>query len=439
MAVISMPFGAFASRRAPTPAELSAGFPCGELDQELFNWLHWRQTALTSWWPVISVNTTVPSPSPQPGDMYVIPTNATGDWSGHAQKIAEWTGNEWAITTPPNGHGVSLPDGRIFERVDGVYIEKIALDVQSGRWLYAVAGGTANALTVALTPKPGALAAGMSLRIKISTANTGAVTLNVNGLGAKPVLRKDGAALATDSIVAGQLLDVVYDGTAWQALDVVGGSGAFAIGKIVQITESGTYTPTPGCRALMVECIGGGGAGGGAAAVTSNADLTSGAGGGSGAMARKLIISPLPSYIATIGAGGIGVAAGNGGNGGTTSFGSVVSCTGGAGGTTGLIAGAISSVAGGIGGTATGGDINSDGTRGTRGGRSPVAQGGYGGEGAPSYLGGGGASSGSAYLPGSNAVGFGAGGGGAVINGTGFPALKGGAGASGIIIITEYF
>lgn len=42
-----------------------------------------------------------------------------------------------SIITPPEGHGVSLPDGRVFEKIGGVYVEKLALDTQTGKWNYA--------------------------------------------------------------------------------------------------------------------------------------------------------------------------------------------------------------------------------------------------------------------------------------------------------------
>ena len=44
MADIDLPFAASATRRVPTVAELSGGFPCGEADRALFQWLHWWAT-----------------------------------------------------------------------------------------------------------------------------------------------------------------------------------------------------------------------------------------------------------------------------------------------------------------------------------------------------------------------------------------------------------
>lgn len=54
--------------------------------------------------------------------------------------------SDWKIFVAKNEHGVSLPDGKVFERIGGTYIEKPALDSQSGKWNYAVATGTVNAL-----------------------------------------------------------------------------------------------------------------------------------------------------------------------------------------------------------------------------------------------------------------------------------------------------
>jgi hypothetical protein len=104
----------------------------------------------------------------------------------------------------------------VFERVDGTYVEKLALDAQSGRWSYAVAGGSVNALTATLSPAPASLRAGMVVRLLTSTANTAAVTLNVNGLGAKNVVSKTQQTLAPGQIPAGAVAEFVYDGNSFQ-------------------------------------------------------------------------------------------------------------------------------------------------------------------------------------------------------------------------------
>lgn len=92
-----------------------------------------QRLSTTPWIPVKSVTTTAPPASPTAGDTYVIPAGATGSWSGHAQKITEYTTAGWAIITPKDGHGVGLPDGRIFTRRSGAYVEQVATDTFKGQ------------------------------------------------------------------------------------------------------------------------------------------------------------------------------------------------------------------------------------------------------------------------------------------------------------------
>jgi len=173
------------------------------------------------WVPVISMNVTAPPATPAVGDMYLVPAGATGAWTGQVGKIAEYTSAGWGIISPPDGHGVSLPDGRVFERVSGTYIERIALDAQSGKWNYAVAGGDANQLTASLVPPPSAYVAGMKLKIKVLFANSGPVTINVNGLGARPIIRAaDLNALKSNDLVSGRIATITYDGSSWLLSDV---------------------------------------------------------------------------------------------------------------------------------------------------------------------------------------------------------------------------
>nr|WP_278521071.1 DUF2793 domain-containing protein [Brucella anthropi] len=164
----------------------------------------------TPWLPVLSVTTIAPPNGAVIGDTYIIPAGATGAWADNQQKLAEWTGSKWRIVQTKNGHGISLPDGRVFEKVDGTYIEKIALDVQSGKWNYAVAAGTANALTVTFNPAPSSFATlrGMPIRLMVTSSNTSVATLNINGLGARPVQYRDGRSLNAGELKAGQLIEV---------------------------------------------------------------------------------------------------------------------------------------------------------------------------------------------------------------------------------------
>lgn len=166
------------------------------------------------WIPVLSMSIAVPPTTPALGDTYIVPTGATGAWAGQSGKIAEYTTAGWGIITPPDGHGVSLPDGRVFEKVGGAYVEKVALDVQSGKWAYANAAGSANVLTATLAPAPSAYTNGMLVMIGVSLTSTNATpTLNLNGIGARSIVNPDGSALTIGALVAGAKQLFAFDNT----------------------------------------------------------------------------------------------------------------------------------------------------------------------------------------------------------------------------------
>lgn len=96
-----------------------------------------------------------------------------------------------------------------------------SLDAQNNTFSYILAGGTANALTVALAVSPGAYVAGLGIKFKASATNTTGVTINVNGLGTKNLYKFTAGtlgAVAAGDIVNGGIYDVMYDGTQFQLL-----------------------------------------------------------------------------------------------------------------------------------------------------------------------------------------------------------------------------
>lgn len=90
------------------------------------------------------------------------------------------------------------------------FVKAAIASQEGGR--YAMASGT-NTLTAALSPAPTSYAAGLAVDLDIVNANTGAVTLNLNTLGAKNVVNYDGAALVAGELQAGMIARLVYDGT----------------------------------------------------------------------------------------------------------------------------------------------------------------------------------------------------------------------------------
>lgn len=169
------------------------------------------------WIPVLSMTVTSPPAFPAVGDAYLVPAGATGAWSGHSGKVAEYTTAGWAMIVPPEGHGISVPDGRVFERIGGSYIEKIAQDVQSGKWIYVQdTSGSANVLTLAPNPPITELVAGLCLRVRVANSNTGATEVNIAGHPSRQVVRNDGSVLFDSDLISFGIFDLVYDGSVFK-------------------------------------------------------------------------------------------------------------------------------------------------------------------------------------------------------------------------------
>lgn len=106
----------------------------------------------------------------------------------------------------------ALDDGNIANLV-----RDFARALQIDKYAYAANTGTANALVATFIPAPVSLAAitGAPLRILVSAANTGAMTLAVNGLAATAITWPGGTAIASGEVAA-SIIEVIYDGTAFR-------------------------------------------------------------------------------------------------------------------------------------------------------------------------------------------------------------------------------
>jgi hypothetical protein len=76
---------------------------------------------------------------------------------------------------------------------------------------------TTDAYAVAPQPVHAQYFTGMRVRFRAATLNTAASTLNLNGLGAK-ALEYNGDAVVTGDIIANQIVEAEYEGTAFQML-----------------------------------------------------------------------------------------------------------------------------------------------------------------------------------------------------------------------------
>jgi len=247
----------------------------------------------------------------------------------------------------------------------------------------------------------------------ISTTGTDRILGETFGVGvASTTVPASGAALLWGDALAG----------VWF---MMGSSDDSAAPGMQTFTANGSFTVPPGVTMIEVELVGGGGGGGGAGGASA-----AGGGGAGGYAAGKFTVVPGTVYTVTVGLGGTAGAntvtdsANNGGNGGTTSFGGLLSATGGHGGTGAASGGSLQGAAQ-PGGAGTGGSVNAAGGRGYCAFFvGPTV--GFGGAGGNSFFGGGGSAS-TGQPDAGQAPGSGAAGGG--------PSWPGGIGAPGLVTV----
>lgn len=98
--------------------------------------------------------------------------------------------------------------------------------IQASSLIVGTDSGAANACVVNYSYPVTALTDGMVLWFKAKAANTGATTLNVNGLGAQPVVGANHSALQGGEIVANGKAQVVWNATitSWVLVECTGGA-----------------------------------------------------------------------------------------------------------------------------------------------------------------------------------------------------------------------
>jgi hypothetical protein len=117
--------------------------------------------------------------------------------------------------------------------------------IQAGTTSYITVSGI-DTITGNLIPTLTAYAAGNTFSFVASGTNTGAVTINIDGLGAKAVTRDGNIALFANDITVGKVVTVVYDGTRFQ---LINGNSYQTVritgnGNIPSLTVTGTgYSP----------------------------------------------------------------------------------------------------------------------------------------------------------------------------------------------------
>jgi hypothetical protein len=88
--------------------------------------------------------------------------------------------------------------------------------IQSQAFTYLGSVAGTDTITATTSPVTTSYAAGQTFRFVAAANNTGAVTLNINSLGAKAITKAGTSALVAGDILANAVYQVTYDGTQFQ-------------------------------------------------------------------------------------------------------------------------------------------------------------------------------------------------------------------------------
>jgi len=115
--------------------------------------------------------------------------------------------------------------------------------LQGGTFNYVTVTGT-DALIGSLTPPIAAYATGAMYSFIVQNTNTAAVTINIDGVGVKPILRNGSDPIQAGDLVAGNIVVILYDGTEFQLISVGFGGGATGAGGDKIFVENGQTVTT---------------------------------------------------------------------------------------------------------------------------------------------------------------------------------------------------
>jgi hypothetical protein len=110
------------------------------------------------------------------------------------------------------------------KRINSVGVTKAQLDTKENIVSGVVASGT-NTYTATYSPTI-AYTDGLKVIVRFTNANTGVSTININGLGAKSIVKDISTALSSGDIAAGATLLLVYNGTNFVAISGITSSSA---------------------------------------------------------------------------------------------------------------------------------------------------------------------------------------------------------------------
>lgn len=88
--------------------------------------------------------------------------------------------------------------------------------VQYSSYIFSNDTGAANAYVATISPAASVYNTGLTIYLKIANSNSGASTINVNGLGLKNIVLPNNSPTIAGDLIANQIAILIFDGTSFQ-------------------------------------------------------------------------------------------------------------------------------------------------------------------------------------------------------------------------------
>ena len=182
------------------------------------------------------------------GNVYAVVKTAS---SGTANQWVDYIGSSGAPhTSQPTAAGVGAvadPGSNGIPYRSGAGTATVAGADQLSGPFFCQDAGASSAYSCNLTPAMAGYTVGTTYWFRANTVNSGSATLNLNGLGAKTIVKQANQTLTANDIRAGQWVMVTYDGVNLQMQsqtgNASGGSVSTVFGRAGAVTaQTGDYT-----------------------------------------------------------------------------------------------------------------------------------------------------------------------------------------------------
>lgn len=141
-----------------------------------------------------------------------LPESSAGNWTVWNPTIAGLTAAN-VVNVPAGG----IAAVTVQAAIDELETEKgTRVAIQNQSYVTSADTGAADAYVITCSPVVAGYVSQQRFSFKAANTNTGASTLDVNGLGVKAIRKNVSDALVAGDIVANQQIEVVYDGTNFQ-------------------------------------------------------------------------------------------------------------------------------------------------------------------------------------------------------------------------------